>query len=189
MRSARKQSGFTLIELLTVISIIGLLGSVVLSSLSAARARARDAKRISDMSTLRTVITAYNIDTEGTSAGGAPLFTHAGVNCGNCNASGVMRATSDDSYLAMGIPGTRPWSEFLGDLSNYLPGTVQDPLDGRPNPATGGTFPYRYLYAVFLNAGVGTQLYDLPWGACTADPSYIFYPRTRFASVVSYLES
>ena len=110
MRYLRNQSGFTLIELLTVISIIGLLGSVVLANLNVARARARDAKRIADMSTLRTAITAYNIDTEGTSAGGAPLFTHAGVNCSNFTDQGIIRAKSDDSSRT--FPVNRPWSEF-----------------------------------------------------------------------------
>ncbi len=47
-REMKEQSGFTLIELLTVISIIGLLGSVVLSNVNLARARARDARKISD---------------------------------------------------------------------------------------------------------------------------------------------
>lgn len=45
-------SGFTLIELLVVISVISLLSSVVLSSLSGVRARARDAKRIQHITEL-----------------------------------------------------------------------------------------------------------------------------------------
>ncbi len=51
--------GFTLIELLVVIAIIGILSSVVLASLSTARAKSRDARRISDIGQLQLALELY----------------------------------------------------------------------------------------------------------------------------------
>jgi len=59
-----KEKGFTLIELLVVIAIIGMLASTVLVSLSTARAKGRDAKRISDISSLSVALELYQ-DTYG----------------------------------------------------------------------------------------------------------------------------
>ncbi|MBP7741079.1 MAG: prepilin-type N-terminal cleavage/methylation domain-containing protein [Candidatus Pacebacteria bacterium] len=57
--SLRISRGFTLIELLVVVAIIGLLSSVVLSSLNAARMRARDAERRSDIVQIRNALELY----------------------------------------------------------------------------------------------------------------------------------
>ena len=57
-----KNKGFTLIELLVVISIVGVLATVVLSSLSSARVKAQDAKRISIMKNLETALELYYLD-------------------------------------------------------------------------------------------------------------------------------
>ena len=51
--------GFTLIELLVVVAIIGILSSVVLASLNSARAKGRDAKRLSDMLQVQIALEMY----------------------------------------------------------------------------------------------------------------------------------
>lgn len=54
--------GFTLIELLVVIAIIGILASIIMVSLGSARAKGRDAKRISDIRTIQLALEEYYND-------------------------------------------------------------------------------------------------------------------------------
>jgi prepilin-type N-terminal cleavage/methylation domain-containing protein len=53
------QRGFTLIEILIVISIIGILASIVLVNLGGFRAKGRDARRIADLKTLQNTLELY----------------------------------------------------------------------------------------------------------------------------------
>jgi prepilin-type N-terminal cleavage/methylation domain-containing protein len=62
---SRSQKGFTLVELLVVISIIGVLATLVLLQLGTARARARDTKRITDVNQIRTAVESYFEDNGG----------------------------------------------------------------------------------------------------------------------------
>ncbi len=62
MNIVLKRRAFTLVELLVVISIIGLLSTIAMASMSSARARSRDAKRIADLKAVRVALEAYGID-------------------------------------------------------------------------------------------------------------------------------
>lgn len=55
----KKQSGFTIVELLIVIVVIGILAAIVITTYAGIQSKARDAKRISDISTLQTEIEAF----------------------------------------------------------------------------------------------------------------------------------
>ncbi|MEO6536326.1 MAG: type II secretion system protein [Candidatus Paceibacterota bacterium] len=114
----KKKNGFTLIELLVVIAIIGLLSSVVLASLNTARAKARDATRLSDMQQLKLSLELYYDANR--------AYPNTGGNWyGNCS-----------SWGSKGTTGAGGW---IPDLApTYIPSL---PLDPKPI----GTV-YCYLY-------------------------------------------
>ncbi len=57
-----KNKGFTLIELLVVIAIIGILATIVLTSLGSARTKAGDARAIAEVDQLRKALELYYSD-------------------------------------------------------------------------------------------------------------------------------
>jgi prepilin-type N-terminal cleavage/methylation domain-containing protein len=59
MHFSNDSRGFTLIELLVVIAIIGILASIILASLSAARVKGMDAARIADIKSLESAMELY----------------------------------------------------------------------------------------------------------------------------------
>jgi len=136
----QKQS-FTLIELLVVIAIIGLLSTVVLISLSGVRAKARDARRLSDMKTLRTAIDMYVSDHNGN-----PFSTN-------------------NVPICLGIPSTETcWGGFKGNdalnaaLAPYLDSIPKDPLYGARKYST---YIYRSPGSWWLPLSSGEGNYDI----------------------------
>lgn len=109
--------GFTLIELLVVIAIIGILSSVVLASLSSARTKSRDARRMADLNQIRTAVELYHSD-----HGHYPIM-----------------ATSWTSFDATSYKNnaiTNPTATNLAAaLAPYLPSGVGDPQRGTAGDA------------------------------------------------------
>jgi prepilin-type N-terminal cleavage/methylation domain-containing protein len=77
------KKGFTLIELLVVISIIALLSTLAVVSLNNARAKGRDAKRVSDIKQVQTALELRYADTTTypTSVAGVDLGSAAAAKC------------------------------------------------------------------------------------------------------------
>jgi prepilin-type N-terminal cleavage/methylation domain-containing protein len=86
--------GFTLIELLVVIAIIGILSSIVLASLSTARAKGADAAVKSNLNTLRSLSELFYSN----SASGSYLGA-----CADTTATGLKRA--HDAAVVAGANG------------------------------------------------------------------------------------
>lgn len=60
----KRIKGFTLIELLVVIVIIGILATLATVTLSSARGKARDARRVSDIKQIQTALELYYSDSQ-----------------------------------------------------------------------------------------------------------------------------
>ncbi|MFA6551230.1 MAG: type II secretion system protein [Patescibacteria group bacterium] len=97
-----KQKGFTLIELLVVIAIIGLLSTMAVVSLNSARAKARDAKRLSDVKQMANILSIQA--TEGTSAAALTGCTGAYADVITCTGPGEVSQFS--KFLDASTPGT-----------------------------------------------------------------------------------
>lgn len=112
-------AGFTLIELMVVIAIIGVLSSVVLSSLNSARAKARDSARQADLNQIRLAFELYRDN-----YGYYPLCGVSSYYCcstGNCGT------------------GTADWPLLGSQIQIYISALPSDPINT--------TSEYGYYYA------------------------------------------
>ena len=111
------QKGFTLIELLIVITIIGILATLILASFGAVQAKARDGRRKSDLAQLKRAMEIAKSDCQGSAH-----YPYLG---GNNNADAYDKLIN---YLA-------------NKKLNYISSIIQDPVAGNSYSYAGGTLP------------------------------------------------
>lgn len=134
MFSSKK--GFTLIELLVVVAIIGLLASVIMVSLNSARAKGRDARRMSDIKQISNAIELY-----------ISTYDHV-PDLGNSDC--LIPNSPSWSCVATSEAGVN-WSVLESELSPFM---AKLPTD--PSPATNNSW---YTYYAPSNISTATDSY------------------------------
>ncbi|OGE86164.1 MAG: hypothetical protein A3J48_00710 [Candidatus Doudnabacteria bacterium RIFCSPHIGHO2_02_FULL_46_11] len=127
--SIKQKIGFTLVELLVVIAIIGLLAAVVVVTVGPARAKARDAKRISDIRALQTALELCRDD--------------APVTCTAATTVGTVPPQAALTVVSATVPNTI--------VPNYMASAPLDPVN-----STLGATDHRYQY---INVSSGSNTF------------------------------
>ncbi len=121
-----RKKGFTLIELLVVISIISLLSSIILSSLTSARAKTRDAARVSDIRQMRNALELY-------------YSTN--------NSYPVINSWATSNTTSLGVTGTNNWTTLQTVLSPFIGRLPNDPKGAATYTTAGPWITSNYTYA------------------------------------------
>lgn len=122
---SKTKSGFTLVELLIVIVVIGILAAITLVAYNGIQAKARDAKRAQDLSTIQTALMAYDALN-----GGVPSTTNY-----------LPSGTTHSGWDASSDPN---WLSFLRATNGSMPVDPMNTLTVGNNPPSTGNFVYYY---------------------------------------------
>lgn len=122
--------GFTLIELLVVIAVMGLLISVMLTSVNSARKKSRDGKRAAEAVQMRSALEMYYLDNGGFPVCGTALNEYTCSGAGITSAFGTILTKRDNK-------DSNWWDIALVKIANaeikYIGKIPTDPLNSGAN--------------------------------------------------------
>jgi len=143
----RKSKGFTLVELLIVISIIGVLTTLLMANFIGVRQRARDAQRKSDLRQIQSALELYRSD--------QGVYPQLVPNCSNsikspdCSTSTYMQTVPGDAMGSSYYNGGKYY--FLSNGTTYTIGAcLENPSDSQgtsTNPGGSGC-PTNFYYVL-----------------------------------------
>ncbi len=164
------RSGFTLIELIVVIAIIVLLSSIMFVNFGSARAKARDAQRISDLSQLQLAFSLYfdrcsqyPSSLSASANNGCPT-TPTAVSLGTYIAqipvppAGAGQSVYD--YAVLNNASGQPVNYVLHTKLEYYNAAVAKSLNASSIPQTGGTWSPSTTAAPYTSCSNGSASVD-----------------------------
>ena len=157
----KNKNGFTLIELLVVISIIGVLSTIAMTSLNAARAKARDVVRLSDITQMQTALELYYADHGHYPSTGSITTTLCDPGCAGVNGNFTVTANWIPDLVAEG----------------YI---TQLPVDPKPKDEARKTAGPGNCY---MYASNGTKFILSAWATVETGPiptTHLLYSRAGF---------
>jgi prepilin-type N-terminal cleavage/methylation domain-containing protein len=102
------KKGFTLVELLVVVSIVGLLSTLIVISLNDTKTKSHDARRLADINDFQKALELYSADFNVYPVGTNLVLGSANVGC--LSASGFTAVCPGGARVYMGIVPANPGS-------------------------------------------------------------------------------
>ncbi len=147
--------GFTLIELLVVVAIIGVLASMVMSSLNDARERAREARALSEMKSIYTAFQMYLLDNNGNGINLPPVNGNGSTSWHEPDCEGTYTLGADGNDF----PNGALLSTFATELDPYIDTSMLNP------------WGYRYEIDAVYVCSSGNSNLDIP---CNGETKMVY---------------
>lgn len=136
MTITKNHRGFTLIELLVVIAIISLLSSIILSSVSSVRMKARDTKVVSDFRQVKTALALY-YDKYGKYPNEGPVTNGADQWFGNFNNMAAQLVAENFLSAVPVSPSSYNYNYYNYGKTEVAGGLLVTILEAAPDTTTG----------------------------------------------------